>query len=532
MKFLAFIIIFLKIFTFCYGQGVFDLRTSGAWHLASIPSNQPDLFPEGKLQNNLASGYNRAKLAWYVVDPSVFYRNTSVTPDHLLHDTAQLENHLVREIFTNEVYPDIIYENGIPTYSSVLNLAFYPNEKGPYNYDIDSCIYSDGIDSSGKLLSPEKRWSGIMRTISINPLTDSFIKFIGFWIMDPFVYKPNSTGGNFYIDIGNISEDIMKDGLLSFENSYLSSSQLSSVWGIIPEAPPDYPAFTDAESQDIGLDGLNIYGEQGYFQNYLISIKNKFGYNSIAYQLAYNDPSSDNFHYYRGNDYDNVQESILGRYKKYNDFDGNSINWGMSSTNQPDREDINRNGILDTTENYFQYKIELKPEKMVVGQNFITEKRTVIPKNGNGTPVTWYKFMVPLKSDQKEIIGNINNLSSSNFIRLFLNGFSDTVIVRFFEFDLTSKDLPYHHPTQSDCPDYIFPNPSDGIFQIDNINYTIKSIAIYDLLGHKTFELNQQNCPYYPYYPIIDASFLSKGIYIMEIETPESVCIQKILIEK
>lgn len=539
MRFIAFIIIFFGLFNICYGQGVIDLRSLGAWHLASIPSNQPDLFPEDKLQNNLASGYNRAKLAWYIIDPSVFYRNSSATPPNISNNPAQLKNHLVREIFTKEVYPDIIYENGIPSYASVLNLAFYPNEKGPYNYDVDSCIYSAGIDSSGKLLSPEKRWGGIMRTISVNPFTDSIFNFIGFWIMDPFVYKPNSPGGNFYIDIGNISEDIMKDGLLSFENSYLASSQLSSAWGIIPDAPSDYPAFTDAESQDIGLDGLNIYGERGYFQNYLTSIKNKYGNSSVAYTSAYNNPSSDNYHYYRGSDYDAQNVEILGRYKNYNGIDGNSCSinsspegYQTSATTQPDKEDINRNGILDTAENYFQYKIELKPEKMIVGQNYITDKITEIPTNGDGSPVTWYKFMVPLKSDQREIVGNINNYTSSNFIRLFLTGFSDTVILRFFQLDLTSKDLPYHHPTQSNCPDYIFPNPSDGFFQIDNINYTIKSIKIYDLLGHKTFYLNQENYPYYPYYPMIDASFLSNGVYIMEIETSKSVCTQKILIEK
>ena len=52
-------------------QTTIDLRSLNAWNLASTPGKQVDLFPESELNNDLAYGYNRAKLAWYIIDPSL-----------------------------------------------------------------------------------------------------------------------------------------------------------------------------------------------------------------------------------------------------------------------------------------------------------------------------------------------------------------------------------------------------------------------------------------------------------------------------
>ena len=170
-----------------------DLRSWNAWTLASTPQGQPDLFPEGNQTNNLAYGYNRAKLAWYTIDP-LFLRNTSYTPSHIARDKAQLSSHWVREIRERELYPEKDEIQGIPNTISVLNLAYYPKEKGPYNYETSTSAVSKGLLSNGELAAPETRWGGIMRSIPISDFEMANVDYIEFWMMDPFVYDQNKKG--------------------------------------------------------------------------------------------------------------------------------------------------------------------------------------------------------------------------------------------------------------------------------------------------------------------------------------------------
>src|SRR5690606_11184873 len=98
-----------------------------------------------------------------------------------------------------------------------------------------------------------------------------------------------------------------------------------------------------------------------------------------AYTQIMNDPAADDFQYFRGSELDRMEMSILDRYKYYNNPEGNlrpSDNSGESfstaATNIPDGEDINRDNTLSEAENYFQFKIPLRPNEMQIGQNFIT----------------------------------------------------------------------------------------------------------------------------------------------------------------
>ena len=75
-----------------------DLKSFNAWTIASIPQGQDMLFPEARFNDNLISGYNRAKLAWYVIDP-IFLRNGSSTPDHIKDNPDTQSSHFVREIY-------------------------------------------------------------------------------------------------------------------------------------------------------------------------------------------------------------------------------------------------------------------------------------------------------------------------------------------------------------------------------------------------------------------------------------------------
>ena len=545
MKRILIIIVFWGCIIAGYSQRVNDYFNiiTNEWTLSSIPRKQANFFSESYLQNDIAIGYNRAKISWYFIDP-LFLRNIATTPIHIKYDTLQQKNHFVREIFKNEIYPESQIPAGTPSNQPVLNIAFYPNEKGAYNYDVDSTLFSDGIDAIGKLKTPESRWAGIMRRIDRSMFSDYSLNYLGFWLMDPFVYNSNVSGGNVYINIGNVSEDYMKDGKMSFEHGLPTTSLVSNVdttiWGRTSTLNKPTLAFDNIylarQYQDIGLDGLNDSDERLFFEKYINSIKNKFGISSLALQNSYNDPSSDNYHYYRGTDYDNQKLSILSRYKKYRNSDGNSPvsdmspeTYPTSGSAWPDSEDINRNNILDTEENYFQYKVVLKPGSLVIGQNFITDKKTVNPSNGDGTPVTWYKFLIPLNSAQKEIIGDITNIDESGSVRLILKDFSDSIVLRFFELAFVTNDLSLNIKSPQNTSISIYPNPSKGILTIQNNSDIINSIQIYDLLGHKiTSAIPLQN----PINPTIDLSFLENGMYFIVIETDRKPYSTKVIIQK
>ncbi|MBS0011603.1 MAG: cell surface protein SprA, partial [Bacteroidales bacterium] len=211
-----------------------DMKTYNAWVLASVPQGQDIIFPEARLNNDLTSGFNRSKLNWYVIDP-LFLRNGTTTPDHIKNNPDLQSSHFVREIYENELFPFKESPSGIPTNIAVLNLAYYPEEKGPYNFETTATAYSSGIDQRGLLNDPETRWGGIMREILTSDFETANIQYIKFWMMDPFHEDPDHDGGDLYFNMGNISEDILRDSRKSFENGLPVSPEVINVdttaWG-------------------------------------------------------------------------------------------------------------------------------------------------------------------------------------------------------------------------------------------------------------------------------------------------------------
>ncbi len=438
-----------------------DIKNIGAWFLSSTPQGQAynGGFPEAMLNDNLAYGFNRAKLAWYVIDP-LFVRNNNITPDHIKNDKEQQSNHYVREVLETEVFPNKEVPNGQPMNIAVLNLAFYPKERGPYNYDVLPTPWSAGINADGELLDPWTRWGGIMRRIETTDFEATNVEYIEFWMMDPFIdpdgsgsQEPIQNGGYLYFNLGDISEDVLKDGRKSYENGLPTSEIVQNVdttiWGRVPTMQALVNSFdNDPNSrvyQDVGLDGLGNNDEISFFDStYLQKIANAFTVNSSAYAKAVEDPSSDNYHYFRGSNLDNDQVSILDRYKKYNGMEGNSPtseqspeSYTTSATTLPNVEDINRDNTLSETERYFEYRVDLQPNKMNVGQNYITDvfTATVTLANGNSSDVKWYQFKIPVQSPDK-VIGNIQDFKSIRFMRMYLKGFSENAVLRFATLDL------------------------------------------------------------------------------------------------
>lgn len=440
-------------------KSTIDLRNFSTWFLASAPQNQSDLFPEANTDKSVEYGKNRAKIAWYTIDPTVFYdRNSTLKPENV--DNDELSNHYVRQILENEVFPNKDIPNGTPTNIAVMNVAFYPTERGPYNYDVD------GLNTDGTLRNPDLRWGGMMRKIETSDFEATNIEYIEFWMMDPFAEGSlnDGSGGELYLNLGDISEDILKDSRKSYEHGLPISEQVTevdtTVWGRVPDKLDLVQSFSNEagarEFQDVGYDGLRDEDERLFFSAgseyelsfpYLdnIAANPNLGPNSIAYQNAVEDPSADNYGNFRGDDLDAdpVYSSVLNRYKQFNGPDGNSPeNTGggvyEGNTRQPNMEDINEDNTLSEAERYFQYRIVLKPGKMNVGDNYITDVYNAqgIPlPNGEISSVKWYQFKIPVRSPDK-VVGGINDFKSIRFMRMFMTGFNKPVVLRFATLDL------------------------------------------------------------------------------------------------
>jgi len=442
----------------------YNLKDMTQWFLASTPYDPSGgLFPEAANTDDLSYGYNRALLAWYSIDGLFNYSSSSQTPSHIRNDKDQLSNHFVRVVNEREIFPDrdqAFNEVGV---LPVMNLAFYPSERGPYNYDLS------GMQVDGTLSDPEERWGGIMRKIEsgYTNFESNNVEYIEFWLMDPFVYDSlgTATGGDLYINLGELSEDVLKDGKRSFENGLPTDESEESlisetVWGKVSTKSSTAYSFDNTEGirvkQDVGLDGLSDEEEFAWsaFAEYVDGVKAKLSADALE-RLSddafspLNDPAGDNYHYFRGSDYDNQKTSIMDRYKHYNGTEANSLStddytaetYSTAATTLPNVEDINLDFTLNETERYYQYRISLRPLDTVVGTNYINDRRTatVTLKNGNVEQVNWYQFKVPVRDYDKKI-GTISGFNSIRFIRLFLTGFQDSVVLRFGTMELVRGD--------------------------------------------------------------------------------------------
>lgn len=439
-------------------KSTIDLRLPTLWYMASTPQHQTDMFPEAASNTGLNYGKNRAKLSWYVIDNTVFYdRNNNYRPKNV--DNEELSKNSVRQVLETELFPNKDIEAGTQTNISVLNLAYYPEERGPYNYDVSPSAYSAGINEEGKLNDPKSRWGGIMRKMESIDFEATNIEYIEFWMMDPFADEEFANNpGKLYINLGDISEDILRDGRKFYENGLPTSEVVENVdttiWGRVPTLQDLVGTFSNSaearQYQDVGYDGLRDTDERSFFEEtYLNLIRDRFGEGSGAFNQAYDDPSADNYHYFRSTDWDSMEDeehkSILARYKFFNGPDGNSPadyqqteGYLSSNSTLPNAEDINSDNTLSESERYYQYEIDLNPAKMVVGQNHIAdifESNGVALPNGNIGGVTWYQFRIPVRQPDK-VIGRIDDYSSIRFMRMFLTEFERPIVLRFATLDL------------------------------------------------------------------------------------------------
>ena len=452
-----------------------DISNPKEWNISSVPS----MFSEAKLTGDVRYGYNRALLAWYYIDPLFTRRSSSLTPGHIKSDLKQLSDPDVREVYKSELFPNKSVNMQESNTLSVLNLAYYPNERGPYNLD-------PSLDADGHLLNPEKRWGGMMRKLETSDFEAANIEYIEFWMLDPFI-KARDEGrtfsGDLYFNLGEISEDVLKDGKKFYESGLPvdddPTQYTETVWGRVPTQNTVTYAFNTASGsrnkQDVGFNGLTSDQEKTYpaYAQFLASVQAKV--RPEVYDSLLLSPSADKYHYFRGSDYDREQRSILDRYKYINNPNGNSVDsenspesYSTAYKTQPDVEDINQDFTLNEYEKYYEYKVRIAEDAMQVGQNYIVDKRVASQKTRDGVvrDYTWYLFRIPVDQYERRE-GGISDFSSIRFMRMFMTGFSQPVVLRLATLNLVHGEWRAYEQAlyQGKAPE------TSGVLEVSAVNF-------------------------------------------------------------
>ena len=232
------------------------------------------------------------------------------------------------------------------------------------------------------------------------------------WMLSPYtntsVALPDIGSGTMEVDLGTISEDVLHDDRESWENGLTCDGSAEDVtaWGRVPNGLHITTAFdndpTTRPCQDIGLDGLSDDSERVRFAPFLNAVKKVVNAATFANMQA--DPSGDDFHFWRGSDYDNEKLNVVQRYTQMNGEEGNtpeSIGGdnGYGSLN-PDDEDINHDFNVETSESYYEYEIKIDKADLVVGRNYVTDRQQSVVTLPNGAQQTaeWFQIKIPIEN--------------------------------------------------------------------------------------------------------------------------------------
>ncbi|MEL6590583.1 MAG: cell surface protein SprA, partial [Bacteroidota bacterium] len=459
------------------------------WRLASYPedeSGELDIYdPTDFYTDARARNFSRGKLSWYQID-QIFYQNArNEIPE------SNLSENYTRQVRPNEIFPTATRafgQNIQPTF----DLSFQPAQRGPYNYQADP----NKIDpATGLFTRPEESWGGITREMDVNnDFEATNIEFVEFWLMDPFMDDPNSPGGDFYINLGLVNEDVLDDEGLSQEHGLPGATDTSTVvqptaYGNVPVGNPPTQNFSnvneDRVAQDVGYDGLSNEDERDFFQTNFLNQLQGF-LSPAAFEAVQADPSSDDFVHFRADTFSGDPVDIRERYDRFNGMEGNSpigdntINFTRTGQQTPDTEDLNGNGSLNFAEQYWEYKISMRPQDLERGQNFVVDKiDTTITSNGVTVPVTWYQFRVPLTSGRA--VNGITNFKTISFMRMYMANFPQPIIMRMTEFQLIASNWRRFADDLSE-PGVILPNPEPPFTDFE--------------LGTVSLEENSQKLPF------------------------------------
>ncbi|WP_420580564.1 cell surface protein SprA [Reichenbachiella sp.] len=444
------------------------------WKLGSTPARfQDDSSP-------LADNYRRAKMAWYIIDRSAFYLSGGNKPDNISDE--DLRNHYVRPVLPQEIYKQQdrqVVNTNLP----VFDIAYYPQERGPYNYN-------PNLTPDGLLSDPQNNYGAITRAITgeVN-FRQNNMEYIEFWMMDPFIQGErgvvhdgivntnNQTGGKLIFNLGDVSENLLEGGKHEFENGLPPDGSLENT------EPTAYGKATTLQylteffdnstssrpNQDVGLDGLKSEEERAQFG----SVIGLDGMNAVGQARTRDDVAADDFEYFLSDNYDQRNAKILERYKKFNGIEGNSpIGAGTngftaSATNLPENEDLNKDNYINTLEAYREFEIDLRADDLQVGKHNIVDKAV-------SDEATWYLFRIPINQPTRTV-GEYTE-ESNRFIRMYMTGWQQPVVLRMAKMQLVASQWRKSVENLKDQGFDVLPETGTSDFEVSVVNIEENSL--------------------------------------------------------
>ncbi len=439
----------------------FTLANWTNWTLSSVPTdlkqNGELRFRESALSNDIRSGVNRAAISFYQADRAVLTARDAQDP-------------YCRVLQTTELFTQRQANNLLAQVERTFDVHYDPTRRGPYNFDPpQGTVYSAGaIDPQGTdevlLRDPSSRWGGIMRFTNITDFEESNVEFIEFWLLNPYIGRPDAKPGKLILQLGNISEDIMKDSRFFFENGLGEETGVDQTnWGKVPSRPPIVNAFDNdpeiRKVQDVGFDGLSDAEELDFYREYVNSF-------TSGRAIVAQDPSNDNYVFYNDERY--ADASCIERYSRFNYPDGDSPNSEDITQNLraqklwPDIEDLDRDNTLNESEAYFSYEISLNNVNGKLSPhlgpdpntNYIIDQRVVAPYNSapGADDGIWYQIRIPIRSPVgRQVVGGIRDFRSIRFLRMYLTEFDQPVTLRFARFDFLRSQWRRFQQFENTC---------------------------------------------------------------------------------
>lgn len=437
-------------------ENTFSLKQPGAWRLASAPDSIGAIDANGVQFGITADSLRtnwRGVFSWYILNENVILDLAGPSPPPA-----------VAPVLINEVFPNRDTRGETHRFIQPLDIFFTPHQRGPYNYTRDLKSF---------LSDPKSVWGGMMQRLP-EGYTDFTLKNVEFieFIVKVFPEGSGDVGrdARLYVDLGSISEDVIPNGDLNTEDG-LSMTDVSArnldPWSRSTSGKLNSTIDVDDQlrrTEDLGLDGLASYSpddydprmtEQFHFQDFLNSLDPNDPDPRYRAEVAkaLRDPSGDDFFYFEADGYFNNPDfypegaSIQERFSRYfpgteiNSYEAQnklapSIHGQRGNSRFPDTEDLNSNSAIDLTNAYFQYELPISravldsmaaPER--VDDYVVTE---ITPGGG------WYQVRIPVR-DFTRRVGNIQDFSLIETIRVWATGFDAPVTVRFATFELVGS---------------------------------------------------------------------------------------------
>jgi cell surface protein SprA len=470
-------------------ENSFSLLQPGSWLLAAAPSGtlgSPGAGPDGAetylsslpgedaVTSPLLRTNWRGRFGWYSV------LATTYGSDAL---GSLVRNVAVSPVNIKEVFPEREPRSGDLTTLTTFDVYFDPSRRGPYNYN--SRLATDFAQNPGDV------WGGMTQRLP-EGYTDfdarNNIEFVEF-IFSPFGGRngnePIDPDARLYVELGQTSEDIIPNRQSNNEDGLLGSNN-EDAWGRFSGGQADGVINVNEEqrTEDLGLDGLpstiaasaaaaagapyeatGVPTEAEKFAPFLDSLRATASAGSPVLALAELDPSGDDFRSFQDDSYFNNGTywpggaTLQERFSQF--FPGLELNSleaqrqiaesGVPGNSRfPDSEDLNLNLSPDYAERFFRYEIPLDTtlltqrcaEGQTTGCNpfYVT---TIFNENtaGNENPLQrkWYLIRIPVRTDQKEAIGGIEDFSLIETIRVWTDGHSGAATLRFATLDLVGS---------------------------------------------------------------------------------------------